>query len=295
LPRFALKRAGYNAGLALQRNNNGGTIKFVKATFTKGTRRTILFDTTTNFSESTDTFQSIDALVGHAILDLPTPVDKPNASSVFMGWFDAATGGTAYTNSTVMTAGASLTLYTHWETVVARAPIVMDFTGMSIGSGFASIGGNATTVSAVTANSFTYATNSGYSAGVAIKVSLGVAKLSEYDKITFTVTAVSGDTNNKSLAIAGGLSVPGYVQANSGNASLVSTYTGSPQNLTDLTNATITDGVITTPGTSKNIEFTIDKTKAINGTLTGDIYLALFVHNAAASYTISNFQIFQNE
>jgi uncharacterized repeat protein (TIGR02543 family) len=269
-----------NGGIALQRNNNNGTVKFTKVTFTKAPRHTITFNANHANAES---IPSIEVADGTPMSNLPTPASRADKYT-FVGWYDAATGGTLYTKTSIMPA-KDLGLFARWKAPVPPLPpINVDFSGMSIGNGFESIGGTATVVSNITSAGFTYETKSGYGGAIAFKVSLGNGvNLSDYDKITFTVNPGNSECNNKTLNLSGGKTVPAYKDpSQAGNAASFITNHGTAQNLTNMT-----------VGTAKDLVFTIDKSNADALGLEGDIYIAIFMHANPYTITISNFKILQ--
>jgi uncharacterized repeat protein (TIGR02543 family) len=267
-------------GIAMQRNNGSGTVKFTKVTFTKAPRHTITFNA--NY-EGGEVIPSIEVADGTPMSNLPTPASRTDGYT-FVGWYDAATGGTLYTKTSTMPTN-DLALFAHWKAPVPpRPPINVDFSSMSIGNGFESIGNPATVVSNITSAGFTYETKNGYGGAIAFKVSLGSGvNLSDYDKITFTVNPGNSECNNKTLNLSGGKTVPTYKDPSQSNnaASFFTTY-GTAQNLTGMT-----------VGTPKDLEFTIDKAKADALGLEGDFYIAIFMHAAPYTITISNFKIIQ--
>jgi uncharacterized repeat protein (TIGR02543 family) len=172
--------------------------------------------------------------------------------------------------------------YTISDFTISRSspPFVVDFTTVT----FAGVGISAPTGANVTSTSYTY-THTNYSQGVAFKIDIGTGiKLSDYDKISFTVAGSGNDFANKPCNVFGALgtgAAPSYLQPPSNsNAAALTTYTGG-NNL---------GGSNTFPVT---LTFTINKNQAIVDTLTGEIWLAIFIHAGnGASYTISNFQLF---
>jgi len=300
LPRFALKNAwhdartagtfaypataGYDSGIALQRGNGGGgTTKFLKATFSKGIR----FNITFSDPEGGQTFAPITAVQGVAILTLPTPAAREGYK--FSGW--ATNTGTVYSNTTAMP-GNDLALTAGWVVQVPAAPITVDFTGMT----FTGTGTGGTALA--NGSGYTFG-NTNYGQYVAFNVTLpNNLPLSNYDRIAFTIGPNTddyefvadgqgaaappsswGDTRYKSVYVLGGKPVSASTTTNN-----VTTYTGQPQNVTE-TNA----------GQTYNLVFTIDKTKALTSeTMIGEVEFAIVINNAASSYKVTNFRIYQD-
>ena len=292
-PEFAMKLAGYHdisgtpdlaayeSGLGIQRSNYGGTVKFIKAVFTKGTRYTITLDT--NYTEGED-FDDISAVATVAINELPTPADREGYK--FAGWFDdSETTPVLYSNITAMPA-KNLTLTAHWSVYKPTAPITVDFTGMT----FRSIGGSSTVEllendeEEVIGYTFT---NTAYGSGQAFTVKLPDGFfLGDYDNISFTITKEDQDTytdaNYKECYVLGGKPTASGSTANNN----VSTYTGAAQNIR---------GDVTT-----NIVLPIDKASTLTTvTLAGGedpIELVVYINSGpnGAKYSVTNFRIYQD-
>jgi len=298
--RVPLKLSGYEeGGIALQRNSNGGTIKFLKATFTKGTRSSIAFDCnwTKDDPENPGTdipgeaITSIQAVEGVAILNLPTPT--PRAGMKFTGWNTAADGtGTTVTNATSMPVGGYAKLYAQWISQVAAAPILVDFTTAQVA------GVNGTVVAtkdsetgissaANVGGDFSW-TGYGFSFKVTIPDSL---PLSNWDKISFDLIS------NPDAAWGGGQNAT-YKNMNIAAAATTTALEAllpldpeTGDNTAAYVSAHVGNRIAGLPAT---IVMTIDKNRAPTA-LTGEIVLAFIVkHNPGGGYKVSNFKIYQD-
>ena len=263
---------GYESGLAIQRSNGGGTVKFVKAVFTKGTRHTITLDV--GYPEG-ETLAPITAVEGVAITDLPTPAAREGY--VFAGWFDdTESPAVAYNNATAMPT-TDLALTAHWNVFKVVAPITVDFDAVTF-----RLSGATSATPLPDGTGYTYV-DANYGQTALFKITLGTGvSLADYDKISFTITAVSGDLHDKSLYPIGGASGTPTTGGNGVDYN-VSTYSGSPQNLG---NSFVDDAVL-------DFVFTIDKTKSHVIGATGEIELGFYIHNAASSFIITDYKIYQ--
>jgi uncharacterized repeat protein (TIGR02543 family) len=261
-------------GIAMQRNNGNATVKFTKVTFTQGNRHTITFDANHPAGES---IPSIQLLEGATIPSLPTPAARSDGYT-FIGWFDAADGGNAFTGSSPMPAN-NLTLYAQWSAPsVPRPDINVDFSSASLTAVGGLPSGN---IGSPTSTSYTYTVNN-WNQGVAFTIDIGTANLSDYDKIVFTVSGSGSDYANKPCSVAASQSAaPAYSQPGQNNAPLIVTPYVNGNNLGGTTAFPVT------------LAFNIDKSKT--SSLTGEIWLGVFIHANNATYTISDFKIVQTK
>jgi hypothetical protein len=121
---------------------------------------------------------------------------------------------------------------------------------------------------------YTY-TTTGYGQSASFMIDLGSFTMADYSKISFTINSEGGDPNYKACFVNGSTTTSLGLSNDSDNN--VTTYTGSPQNV--LTAHPV------------DLEFSIDKEKAINSALTGEIYLAVFINSSGCTYTVTNFKI----
>jgi uncharacterized repeat protein (TIGR02543 family) len=271
---FNVADASSPAGISMQRNNGGPiTVKFTKVTFTQAPKHTITFNANHTNGEA---IASIRVADGTPMSNLPTPASRADKYT-FVGWYDAASGGTLYTKTSIMPAN-DLALFAQWEAPIPIRPnIDVDFSSVT----FAGVDGNGGSISTSSNNatSYTYTTTN-YNQGIAFKIDIGDAKLSDYDKISFTVTGSGSDYNNKPCNVAGAPgtgSAPSYANPSNTNNAFITTY-GGGNNIT---------------GSSPfAMNFTIDKAKSRS--LSGEIWLAVFIHaGGSQTYTISDFKIIQ--
>jgi len=147
------------------------------------------------------------------------------------------------------------------------------------------IAGNNGKIAYPTATSYTYTygtvTNSNYgNAIVRFKVALGTANITDFEKVTFTWKAVSGDVADyKNLALLGTTiedDITPYKDDAAINALLIdgnANFNGGPQ-----VNGTA----------AQDIEIPIDTDKT---DLTGDVWLSIFLNANDGVYTISNIEL----
>jgi uncharacterized repeat protein (TIGR02543 family) len=273
---FAIKVAGENRGLALQRNNGGpGTVKLTKVIFTKVTRHTITFDTD---YEGGEQIPSMQAAEGIMIGPMPTPAAR--AGYIFAGWVDD--DDVAYSEGTIMPEN-NLALKAKWMEKQVLEPITVDFRSPTV---ITAIGTGAATAALAdgTGYSYTYGTVEYEAAWSKFTLTLadGVS-LADYDKITFTIKAEAGDTNYKPFIVLTGKPLP------------ASTWSSNPTTTSNQYNCTTVSSIQFSTGT-QTLTFTIDKAKASN--MTGNIEFAIYGHcgasNGTTKFTYSNFQIIQN-
>jgi len=292
LPRFALKlaghgattagsfaypaTAGYDSGISLQRGNGGGgTTKFLKATFSKGTRFNITLDA--NGGTIPGGVTSLQAVQAIAITDLPDPT---RANFKFTGWSD---GTTIYGNDTAMPAN-DIALTAQWIPAVAVQPLVVDFrtaevTGISASQAIVSEDGT----------SVNYVAQANYGSGFVFKITLPEgAVLANYDKVTFNL-AQSPDA-----AVVGNDTSPGYKNMNiAGSKTALSAYINAENANPAFIFAHRGNRITNVPAAMSEI---IDKSKVLTlETLTGEIYLAFMFHvPTGQGYTITNLTLSEN-
>ncbi|MDR2575494.1 MAG: InlB B-repeat-containing protein [Treponema sp.] len=273
------------AGIALQYNASADiNIKFTKATFSKGTKYTISFDTNYAAGETIPSKQVLaETTIGEA--NLPDPDERDNYK--FIGWNTESNGsGTTYSKASIMPAN-NISLFAQWADDVQANPITVTVVKAQLTDI-----GTPTDVDIVDGGSGYTWTHDGYNQAVAFKVTIPTnIKLSNYDKISFTLDAVPGSaesstfiTRYKNCNVAGGSSVPSFSapDANAQDSPFVTNYTGSPQNIGSES------------GFPYSMEFTIDKSKDLTKSLEGEIYLAVFINaGSGATYTVTNFKIYQ--
>jgi uncharacterized repeat protein (TIGR02543 family) len=278
---FAIKAAGENRGLALQRNRDGpGTVKFTKVTFTKGTRHTITFDASD--SESTPPYTgepiaSIQAAEGIVIGPMPTPNARSGYN--FAGWVD---DDVPYSEGTIMPAN-DLDLKASWREKLVLQPLVVDFSSpttlTAIGAGSA-----VTALEDGTGYTYTYGTAQYEGAWSKFTVTLaeGVS-LADYDEIKFTIEANAGDTSYKPFIVLTGKPLP------------ASGALSSPTSASNQYNCTTVASIQFTSGT-QTLTFTINKAKA--SSMIETVEFAIYGHcgasNGTTKFTYSDFQIIQN-
>jgi hypothetical protein len=104
--------------------------------------------------------------------------------------------------------------------------------------------------------------------------------LHSYDKISFRLTPVSGDTNYKNCAVQAG-TWTSFQSPDADRTNNITTYVGGAQNITE--------------GTFYDMVFDIAKFKAYGLNLTGTFPMAVVINCGAASYTVSDFKIWQGK
>jgi uncharacterized repeat protein (TIGR02543 family) len=256
------------------------SIKWTKATLTKGTRYAITFSGETYIGwEKPD---DISAVAGVVIG--PMPVPETRTDYIFTGWYDeSVTPNVAYTDSTPMPA-KELNLVARW------APMIPGLTSITVTFTEDNLtvvgGGNITITGGGTGYDWD---RSGYGNNysfVRIAVTLGTgATLGDYDEITFTLDqydgGISGDNQNyKDIGVLAAASFVG-----------VNNFTGSPLNpgQDDPDYRVATPAQYTQGDTSQS--FTIDKASAA-ASLSGDIELIIYSHSPAnAGMLVSNLVI----
>jgi len=279
--KYRIADAGGTNGIAIQcGNNDKKTIKFTQVVFTQGTRHTITFDV----NGGTGTVASMQVLVGATLSNLPDPAPRTDGYT-FKGWNTVNDGsGTSYSKTSVMP-NNDLALFAQWKApVLPLPPINVDFSAVTF-TGIDGNNGTAPSVSSSTSTSFTY-THTNSNQAIAFKIDLGTANLSDYDKISFTVNSTTVSSSQyKQCNVAGGKTLPSYVNPNSnptGNP-FVTTYIGASAGNTITATFPI------------SLLYTIDKSKADDLGLTGEIYLAVYINAGNnANYTISDFKIIQS-
>jgi hypothetical protein len=278
---FAIKTAGENRGLALQRNEEGsGTVKFTTITYTKGTRHTITFDASD--SESTppytgESIASIQAAEGIIIGPMPTP--KARSGYNFAGWVDA--DDEPYRAGTLMPAN-DLALKAKWMEKQVLETLTVDFGSPTV---ITAIGTGSVVAALDDGTGYTYTYGSVSYEGAWSKFTVKLAdnvSLADYDKIELTIKAEAGDTNYKPFIVLTGKTLPAV------------TWSSNPGTTANQYNCTTVNNVQFSSGT-QTLTFTINQAKA--SAMTGDIEFAIYGHCGADSgktkYTYSDFTIFQ--
>jgi uncharacterized repeat protein (TIGR02543 family) len=259
---FAIKVAGDNRGLGLQRNTGGpGTIKITKVTFAKVQRRTINFDAS-DTGYTAETIPSMQAAQGIMIGPMPVPDDRQGYT--FVGWLNALTNASVGENTNMPS--SDLNLKAKWQVNQVAEDITVDFRTPTVITVVAG-GGTAAALADGTGYTFTYGSGQYEGAWSKFTVTLdnGIS-LADYDEISFTAEAVAGDTNYKDFIVLAGKPLP-----SSGALS-------SPTNTSNQYNRTTVDYIRFSTGTQE-LTFTINKTKAAS--LTGDIEFSIYGHCGA--------------
>jgi len=266
--------AASNYGIAMQRNTGtGGTIKWVKATFTKGTRYTVSFDLGESPDgtpyDGADTYNPKEVLLDAPIGTLTDPVWS---GYNFIGWYLNDTNTLVTSTSTVTSAFEDATLTARWaEPIIGLDPIEVDFTVANPRVG----GSSVSLVGTPTASSYTFKSN--YGNGVIkfdVELPDGVS-LANYDTIKFNITTT---TTYKTIWVVG--------------ATNLTNFANLPGSTTNVTTHTSGDQILGSGATDMPLTFTIASSAS---SLTGTIQLAVVVWDNAAEYTISNFVISQKE
>jgi hypothetical protein len=251
---FPLRRTGF----ALQKWGAASetTITITKITFSKGVRHTVTFSLGslegTPYAGDDDVPDPRTVTEGIALGELPALSWAPNR---FGGW---ALGNDPVLSSTIVDSSfANGVITAQWKGPKTVAPLQLIFTDdaeadldFTLGTG----GANNTTVSSLKyvhasgadgkVIAFTDGTgyrvkegSGGYDWEYAVmKINLGAETvgdnnvLGDYDKITFTLTAIRGDTNGKPVRLMAANTLSG--QCGGANAPVVSTKTDSTNNFT---------------------------------------------------------------
>jgi len=245
------------------------TMKFTKATFTKGDRYTITFDPGYTGAPAIPNGFGVK---GISIGKLPYQQNREGQE--FVGWFLASDDTKEIKESTTPTddqiPNNTLALKAKWDTLVAGTDFTVDFNDINIG--LTGVGGTATafTDGSDTGYTFTYGT-SGYSGSWAkfnITLPSGV-KLSSYKEVTIKYQSVSGDTGYKPFALLAATTLPASLPNDPHNAD--GTYRinsgNNPQANT------------TAPDTWADLKFTIDPAKVAS--LKDTIQVCIYDHSGA--------------
>ncbi|MDR0289978.1 MAG: InlB B-repeat-containing protein [Treponema sp.] len=274
---FNLKTAsGVQTGVSLQIHGedagDNSSIKWTRATFTKGTRYTVTFNSATYSGWSKPA--NIAAVANVAMGPLPV---RERANYNFTGWYDETTTpeATLYTSSSIMPA-KNLNLTAHWRPVVAGIDqIKVAFSNANLtvrGGGDISITGGGTGYDwkrSGEGHEYSF---------VRIAVTLAAnATLADYDTISFTLeqydNGINGDNQNyKPLGVLARASFEGVT-------SLSLTGNDAPPYLTggDATAYLIAPSTQYSSG-SKDQTFTINK-EGVAKNLSGSIELIIYTHS----------------
>jgi hypothetical protein len=124
-------------------------------------------------------------------------------------------------------------------------------------------------------------TTTNYGQTANFKINIGSFKLADYSKISFTINSEGGDPNFKACFVLGS-STPSFSLV-SNSANNVTTYIADGYNNPNIGNTHPVDLVLS-----------IDKAKDLTSSLTGDIYLCIFINSSGCTYTITNFKIYND-
>jgi len=257
-------RANKGSSLDIENKSVQRTMKFSKATFTKGTRYTVTFDL--DYTNATP-IPDMQALVNVAIGPLPSP---SRTGYVFTGWINKS--GNSEVTATFVVTGA-LNLKATWDQEKdATADLTVNFLAADK-AGLTAVG-NGTTAdtplvvtdsSSTNGYTFTYGSGGYQSSWVKFKVTLETGiRLSGYKEVTFSYRSVSGDTQNKDLVLLAGATLPGSFSSNptSGDYQVSTAAIRAPNAVGNWTTGT----------------FTINTSKV--GGLTGTIEVCIYDHSA---------------
>jgi len=248
------------------------TMKFTKATFTRGDRYTITFDP--NYTDA-DAIPNGFGVKGIEIGTLPYLQSRGDQG--FVGWFLASNDTTEIKASTIPAAAQitnnTLALKAKWETLVAGTTFTVNFYGANIG--LTPVGSGTTTVvfqdGGDTGYTFTYGSGNNYLSSWAkfnITLPTGV-RLSSFKEVTIQYQSVSGDTGYKPFALLAATTLPASFPSDphlDNAAYRINSGTNPTANTTQA-------------GTWDTLKFTIDKAKAAG--LNGTIQICIYDHSAA--------------
>jgi uncharacterized repeat protein (TIGR02543 family) len=187
---------GNEAGIAFQRNNGTGTVKWTKATFTKGTRGNVTFN-----KDNDEPNFSVPVLYGQPFGTLPTPTKE---GYVFAGWFINGTN-TPVTSTTI--AGAehvNSSVKAQWKAPVVAPPIVVNFNTANLA---VLLPHSASTPPNGSSYTLTYGTNAGWGGAYAVfeltftPTGNPSPNISDYKSVSFTYQGEGGDIDNKGLRL----------------------------------------------------------------------------------------------
>jgi len=251
-----LLRDATDGGVAIQINNppNERTMKFTKATFSRGTRHPITFDLDYPGAPAMESSFGID---GYSVYSLPYPeTHKPGQQ--FKGWVDA--DDKDITVATVV--HGELNLKATWETKVSISSISVDFSDTA--TGLTGTGGTVTKFSGADEGngySFTYS-NRYNNSWAKFKVALPTgANLALFEKVTFEYLGAAGDTAYKPFVLLGATPLPSSLGADP--------HTGPYLVSNESQGSTYADW--------KEMELVIDKQKAVG--LKGTVDFSIYVHS----------------
>ena len=254
------------SGLAIQINNPGPdklrTMKFTKATFTRGKRFKVTFD---------PNYPGAAAIPEKEIAENLTigtlPYLERQGGKDFVGWTLASDTNTLITESYVVT--SALALKAKWETFAAGTAFTVDFKAANIGLTPVGTGtaAEAFTEGSDTGYTFTYGSGNYNTSWAKFNVTLNAnVRLSAYKEVTIQYQSVSGDTAYKPFALLAAATLPASLPADP--------HTGQYKVSSDTPQGNTTSGT-----TWASMKFTIDKSKAAG--LTGTIQVCIYDHSAA--------------
>jgi hypothetical protein len=256
--KFKVRDGGGGIAIQIYPTPNSRTMKFTKATFTKGTRFKISFDP--NYAGAAP-IEDMYVAANFKIGTLPY-LERQNNQD-FVGW--TLENGTVIDETYVVT--SALTLKAKWETFTPGTAFNVDFTAAG-SAGLTARGTGTTAVVLDEDNGYTFTYGSGsYDASWAyFTITLGTnVRLSAYKEVTIMYRSVSGDTAYKPFALLAAAPLPATLPSDPHNGSL---KINSP------------DSEATTNPDWTELTFTIDKAKAAR--LTGTIQICIYDHSAAA-------------
>jgi len=283
-----LVRGAPSGGVAIQLNVPSGTtdeqlptykrtMKFTKATFTKGDRYTITYDPNYDGAEPIpDGFGVKGISIGNGKL----PYLANRGDQEFAGWFLASDDTTEITATTTPTTDQitdnTLALKAKWRILVPATNFTVDFNASGIG--LTGVGSGTTAVAFTdgsdTGYTFTYGSGGYRSSWVKFNITLDAGvNLSSYKEVTFQYQSVSGDTAYKPFALLGATTLPA-------NFSVDPHESGTEYRINSGSNP---QGNTTTGDNWGSLKFTIDKSKTAN--LNGTIQICIYEHSAATGGT----------
>jgi hypothetical protein len=245
------------------------TMKFTKATFTKGNRYTITFDP--NYTDA----PAIPVGFGVKGISIGTgklPYLESRGNQDFVGWF-LASDDTEIKETTVPTDAQltdnKLALKAKWDTLITGKTFTVDF--KDAGIGLTPVGNGTTAVLLEdgddTGYTFTYGSGGYPSSWAKFNITLdeGV-RLSSYKEVTIQYQSAGGDTDYKPFALLAAAQLPA-------NFSSDPHLDGGQYRI----NSSNPQG--STTDTWKDLKFTIDPAKAAG--LQGTIQVCIYDHSAA--------------
>ena len=247
------------------------TMKFTKATFTKGDRYTITYDP--NYTDA-DPLPDGYGVKGLTIGKLPYLQNRDDQE--FAGWFlasdDTVEITTATTPTTAQITNNTLALKAKWKTLIPGATFTVDFSGSGIS--LTPVGGGTTAVAFGSGNesgyTFTYGSGGYRSSWVKFNVTLDAGvNLSSYKEVTVQYQSVSGDTGYKPFALLAAATLP-------------ASFSSDPHDINSeyrINSGTNPQGNTTSGDAWGTLKWTIDKAKTAS--LNGTIQICIYDHSAA--------------